>query len=524
MEKLKFEFTILPGGTDEKSNICCVTSISTENNDTYKMPDEYQSVSFHKELQKSCVFTKIKNTLTKRHQTRRVWITMTNELEKIYRDEEGNFQFEGKILEEINKEEYKHEQNTTDKFENKTKENKPNLKNIAERFILEKFTSKNTNANYWIEIFEKECGRFDVNTDEMKIEILRLFMDRSCADWYSSMIMKLTLNSAWATWKCMFCETFANKGWSLVTYALQYKYKEGSLLDYAMRKEKLILEMRRSIDSGTLIDLIATGLPPIILNKIDREALNNTIDLFNEIRKHEYMINKRSFVTSKKPVYTVYSSQSRTNNEQKPCKNCERLNKGTRYHPEDTCWFKQRIEETEKRVNNALRVNGIYDTGSNVSLINSKLLKLKGEGNNLNEANLTTISGVIKANGLTNLKIKIMDIEENVDIYVINEKQFKYDFLIGLDLIKTYKLVQTKELKILQIKEDKEEYMMVKKPNETKSLNEENEIEINFNEHVKEEDFEVKVEHLKGNERTIINELIEKYQTVFAKHKFDIGV
>lgn len=47
-------------------------------------------------------------------------------------------------------------------------------------------------------------------------------------------------------------------------------------------------------------------------------------------------------------------------------------------------------------LNDKLEVNGVYDSGSNVSLINSKLLKLKGEGNNLNEANLVTINGVKK--------------------------------------------------------------------------------------------------------------------------------
>jgi len=43
-------------------------------------------------------------------------------------------------------------------------------------------------------------------------------------------------------------------------------------LDYAMRKEKLILDMRKSIDTDTLVNLITAGLPKFILNKIDRET------------------------------------------------------------------------------------------------------------------------------------------------------------------------------------------------------------------------------------------------------------
>lgn len=92
------------------------------------------------------------------------------------------------------------------------------------------------------------------------------------------MIMKLTMNSEWSIWKSKFCETFANKGWNPVTYALSFKYKDGSLLDYAMRKEKLLLDMRRSIDPSTSIDLIAADLPEYILNRIDREILKDTID------------------------------------------------------------------------------------------------------------------------------------------------------------------------------------------------------------------------------------------------------
>lgn len=44
-----------------------------------------------------------------------------------------------------------------------------------------------------------------------------------------------------------------------------------------MRKEKLLLEMRGSMDSGTLIDLIGAGLPEFVLNKIDREILKDTV-------------------------------------------------------------------------------------------------------------------------------------------------------------------------------------------------------------------------------------------------------
>lgn len=157
--------------------------------------------------------------------------------------------------------------------------------------------------------FEKECERFEINEDEKKIEILRLFLDKSCIDWYSSMIIKLTLNSEWQNWKGKFCETYANKGWTPVTYAIAFKYKNGSLLEYAIKKERLLLEIRKSINKGTLIDLIAAGLPNFVLNRIDREELKETEDLFNELNKCEHLINKKRY---EQKIYTDPEEKNKT--------------------------------------------------------------------------------------------------------------------------------------------------------------------------------------------------------------------
>ncbi|XP_047519595.1 uncharacterized protein LOC125059273 [Pieris napi] len=179
------------------------------------------------------------------------------------------------------------------------KENQHNLKHVSEKFIIEKFTSKNPNAVQWIENFEKECERFNITKDETKIDILRLFLENSSLDWYSSMVIKLSVNSEWNEWKDKFLETFRNQGWDVVTTAFTFKYKEGLLIDYAIKKERLILDINKSIDSRTMIDLIATGLPGFILNKLNRDELNNTTDLFNEIRKYEGMIFKKNSTITK---------------------------------------------------------------------------------------------------------------------------------------------------------------------------------------------------------------------------------
>lgn len=363
MEKLQFEFTLLPGG-DGRSNIISITKIVTSDEKVFTIPEILQSASHHEEIMKSGVFGKIKNSLKKRYQVRRIWVTMTEELKKTYVDEDGNLQFGEQYLEELDEKSLQvhQKEDALGKLIEKLMEDKQqSLKNIAEKFVIEKFCTKNTNASQWIEVFEKECLRFDVTMDGKKIEILRLFMDKSCTDWYSSMIIKLTMNSEWSTWKNKFCESFANKGWNPVTYALSFRYKDGSLLDYAMRKEKLLLDMRRSIDTGTLIDLVASGLPEFILNKIDREGLQDTVDLFNEVNKYEHMVNKKRFMNNR----TFRNAEHNTNGGKNPCKICEKLNKGIRYHPESTCWFKTKEDEKFKR--NAIKHvnNSVIETELN---------------------------------------------------------------------------------------------------------------------------------------------------------------
>lgn len=229
------------------------------------------------------------------------------------------------------------------------------MKIISEKFVIEQFTSKNSNANEWIEIFEKECSRFNLLDDGNKIELLRLFMDKSCADWYGSMMIKLTMESEWTVWKTKFCETFENKGWNPVTYALLYKYIDGSLVDYAIKKEKLLLDMRRSIDAGTLIDLIAAGLPNLVLNQIDRKKLKDSVDLFNEIRKYEHTVSKDYFIKKKRPQNINRNAKSE---EENPCRICQKLNKGNRYHAEASCWYKIKEDKYKKdyikHVNNSV--------------------------------------------------------------------------------------------------------------------------------------------------------------------------
>ena len=99
-------------------------------------------------------------------------------------------------------------------------------------------------------------------------------------------------------------------------------------------------------------------------------------------------------------------------------------------------------------LNKKTEVFGVYDSGSNFSLINSKLLKISDKNkSNFNISNLKTINCVKKACGIVTLDEKIFNIEKQINVFVIDESNFDYDFLIGLDCIKNFHLIQDENLK-----------------------------------------------------------------------------
>lgn len=200
-------------------------------------------------------------------------------------------------------------------------------------------------------------------------------------------------------------------------------------------------------------------------------------------------------------------------------------------------------------LNDTLYVSGIYDSGSNVSLINAKLLNIQKKENKSDQhiVNLKTINGEKKTKGMVTLKIRILNIEKNMDVFVVDSENFNYDFLIGLDCIKHFKLMQNEDLQIVQCnntgeidktsnEEDiknnnslKGDISNVKIPNVLGDINERQETEhvnkcqINFNEYINTDEFEISVNHLDLNQRSEIDKLIEKYKAVFAKDKYDVG-
>ena len=92
----------------------------------------------------------------------------------------------------------------------------------------------------------------------------------------------------------------------------------------------------------------------------------------------------------------------------------------------------------------------MYDSGFTCSLINKKLIEsLKTEIYN-NKSILKTISGKDFYRTRAKLKLKIGEIEDDLEFIVIKNNNFNYEMLLGLDAIKKLKLIQNGNLKIEQ--------------------------------------------------------------------------
>lgn len=280
--KLQFAFKCVASPSDKKkTNVIAITSITTEDKERYILPENEKFVSNHSELIKTEWYKRMKKSLNQRGQEKKIWIKCTQGMESTYFDENGNLMFNDLYLDEIVE---------TDIIEPTQKiEHQIDLKSISEQFMIEKF--------------------------------VRLFLDRACLGWHSTTLTALTMEASWNEWKQKFLKSFADKGWNTSIYATSYRHKEGSLMEYAMKKEKLLLDMDNNIGTKTLIMFIAAGLPEFIRDKIDREKCQNSTVLLQEIKKCENLVGKNNLKKKRKRKDKIITRNLKKKNHVRTVKN-----------------------------------------------------------------------------------------------------------------------------------------------------------------------------------------------------------
>lgn len=131
-----------------------------------------------------------------------------------------------------------------------------------------------------------------------------------------------------------------------------------------------------------------------------------------------------------------------------------------------------------------------------------------------------TVGGRKNFTGRLSVKMKIHKIEKTAEVFVVEDENFEYDILLGLDTIKNFCLKQDYDLKIYQkIKSENKE-------DEIKNLKTNAETQehlVNLNEGIPTEQLKAKLDHLPKDKKERIQTLISKHETIFARNKFDVG-
>ncbi len=103
--------------------------------------------------------------------------------------------------------------------------------------------------------------------------------------------------------------------------------------------------------------------------------------------------------------------------------------------------------------------------------------------------------------------------------FVIQKNDFKYDVLLGLDSIKEFRLCQDHNLNIFQAGYNKNNQHI----EDIKVKGSEKEIYVNWNEYMPIEQFDAQTDHLSKENKKMIYDLVDKYDTLFAKNRYDVG-
>lgn len=157
-------------------------------------------------------------------------------------------------------------------------------------------------------------------------------------------------------------------------------------------------------------------------------------------------------------------------------------------------------------LNNTLEAKGLYDPGSRITLINSKLVQVTNLKPNYCYNTIKTISGGGKTKGLVTLDAEILHKKIKINAFIFENEYFEYDLILGLDSIHKFGLTHDENLNI-QIHSKN---MFEDKQIENMEINiEEKEYAVNFNEGIDTNKFNIDTEYLNTDQRKQINILLD---------------
>jgi hypothetical protein len=103
------------------------------------------------------------------------------------------------------------------------------------------------------------------------------------------------------------------------------------------------------------------------------------------------------------------------------------------------------------------QASGLYDPGANITCTTLKFIKTLNQQYFVPKSyRFRTMSGEDRVVGITFLNVKIFNITKRIRVFVVDENDYKYDLLIGLDSIPTFRLNLDYNLRLTQTPENSE--------------------------------------------------------------------
>lgn len=151
---------------------------------------------------------------------------------------------------------------------------------------------------------------------------------------------------SWKDWSENFLESFADKGWQEITYALDFKYLSGSVSDYVIKKYCLLVDALPDMNEKMRTAVVVGGMPLSMSSKIDRSFVDSQGKLLSEITKWEVKAGREKRNNSNKTYDNENekgrrderNSGSNNNRKKRACSWCEKRGFREKYHPENICW------------------------------------------------------------------------------------------------------------------------------------------------------------------------------------------
>ena len=339
--QVKIRLVSVANTDDDKNNHVEIHAIGRINEEElYVFPDSTRKLTDHPLLAALTSVKQVKDKIIKKQNSyRTVRVTLKEEMLKAYADDDGNLSFKGAILDQAEKV-FTREDTKSDNDDDvpKVALRTRSLRQIEKELCIEKFNGKNYNAATWLELFQEECQRIEVE-DEQLPDTLRVCLDGYPVDWYIA-ARKTIRDGPWPLWKKEFLLAFGASGWSNVVDANRFRYFKGSMVEYVFKKHNLLLDSDPELTERSRVSLIVIGLPVAVQNKISRKEIVTVGKLTERLNELEFRKDEVRKPWEKRKSYDASEKEKGSRIERRtyqPCTHCKKKGKEGMMHPEEAC-------------------------------------------------------------------------------------------------------------------------------------------------------------------------------------------